>query len=162
MTINTSIPIANIGLSAFLSEYNTTAVTADFLGDIASISGLGFSVEMADGTSLTDLWKRLVPTIRENKPFTLTLFVTTETATLVELMVSESNDALYKRVTFSFPETTYNTGLPDIAFDGVISNLDIDQVDVGSLQRIVVTLTPDCAPALVTAPARPTPTTPAG
>jgi len=151
-------PVPNLGFELYMSEYGVDPVVGDYVAEIQSVSGVGFTVETVDGTAVssTDGFRRPVPTLREGRPFTITVFTNDDNVKyLTESMLASGVDKLYKAVTIVYPKTTFNADVPDLCYNGFISEITPGNIETGSLQTYAITFTPTGKPRTVTKPSTP-------
>lgn len=150
------VPTNNMGFEAYLSDLGVVPTVADFLAEIRSVTGLGFSVQTVDATSVTskDGFVRQAPTLIEGKPMTVTLYKENSNYTKVSdkfLNFSTSDSKFYCDLTLIFPKTDYNQDVPNYVYSGFISDFSQGDVDATQLQTFSFVFTPTKKPRASTA-----------
>lgn len=147
-----SVPVPNMGFELALSDYKVEPVEADVIGDIQSITGMGFTINTVDATAVSSTtgFTRPVAVNKEGKPFTVTLFKSDSNFQSVfdrVIGVNPVEEDFYCSVTTIFPKRTgYNDAIPDYTYHGFISEISFGDADTSSVQTVSFVFTPNEEP----------------
>lgn len=146
------IPVPNIGFQVAVSDYQVKPTQADIIGDIRSISGMGFNVETVDATTVSspDGFSRPAPTVKVAKPMTVTVFMNNEgyNKLLDKFLENSVGDrGFYSSLTIIFPKYQgVNDQVPDFTYHGFISDLSRSDAEANQVQTFSFEFTPTESP----------------
>jgi hypothetical protein len=149
------VPTNNLGFEAYFSEYQVEPVADDFLAEIRSVTGAGFSVETVEASSVTskDGFKRIAPLNIEAKPMTVTLYK--ENSNFNRIYAKFMNNPtssvnFYGNLALKYPHTSFNADVKDLVYSGFVSDLSLGDVEAGQLQTFSFVFTPTAKPVFLT------------
>lgn len=150
------VPVPNLGLQVVVSDYHVKPTQADIIGDIRSISGIGFSVETVDATPVSspDGFSRPAPTVKTAKPMTVTVFMNNEGYNKLLNKFKENpvgDKGFYGSLTIIYPKYQgVNDQVPDLTYHGFISDLSRSDAEANQVQTFSFEFTPTESPEVFT------------
>ena len=152
MTITLAEPY--IGFQVALTEGNKEPVTADLVGRLNTVSGIGFTVNSIDTTSVSSItgYVEQTPLLKELKPISVTVFYNKAGYDRIRGLATANGiqgDDLLLSLTIFYP--TLNADRTNYRYVGFLKEFDESDASVGDVQKFTFTFQPITKPVVTKA-----------